>query len=231
MRQPTDETLGTLVITAGPTHEPIDAVRYLGNRSSGRLGIALAEQAAAAGWNVTLLLGPTSLQCADTSVTVHRFRTTTDLQELLDRHFPTADLLVMAAAVADYRPIPPEEAGADPESTKIKRQGSGLTLEFEATPDLLARCSARRKPGQRIVGFALEPRDRMLESARAKLERKGVDAIVANPLETMDAPTIEATVIMRDGRELPTGGPLGKEIFAGWLLKQLDAVRSMAEQR
>lgn len=209
-----------LLITAGPTYEPIDAVRFLGNRSSGRLGIELARAASRAGWDVTLLLGPTSLDCTDSSVRVERFQSTADLESLLDEHFPSCDVLVMAAAVADYRPV----LDAEPSSTKIRRKPGGLDLVFESTPDLLAKCSAQRRSGQRIVGFALEPRERMMESARAKLERKGVDAIVANPLETMDAPTIEATLITRDSGEHRTDGPIAKSAFAGWLLERIGAL-------
>lgn len=203
-----------LVITAGPTHEPIDEVRYIGNRSSGRLGIALADAAARAGWQVTLLLGPTSRTPADSRVRVVRFRTTADLQCLLGEHFPNSDLLIMAAAVADYRPIP---APASAEG-KLKRDAAGLTIQMEATPDLLAGCASARRAGQVLVGFALEPRSRMVESARSKLARKAVDYIVANPLETMDAETIEATVVGRDGGIAQTGPAMAKERFGEWLL-------------
>ncbi len=224
-----DEPLGRLLISAGPTYEPIDAVRFLGNRSSGRLGVALAESASRAGWDVTLLLGPTNIEPADTGVEVLRFRSTADLEGLLRERFPVCDMLVMAAAVADYRPVIPEEARANPEGYKLKRSKDGLKLEFEATPDLLAGCSAMRRPGQRIVGFALEPAERLMESARAKLQRKGVDAIVANPLDTMDSASIDATLITRDGQAISTGGPIPKTEFAPWLLERLEVVCAMPE--
>jgi len=207
-----------LLITAGPTHEPIDAVRFIGNRSSGRLGIALAEAAADAGWTVRLLLGPTARSTADTRIDLHRFQTTADLDALLHTHLAWCNVLVMAAAVADYRPAHRAQAG-----TKLRRSGTKMTLELESTPDLLAGCSARRTPGQVLVGFALEPRAELEQSARSKLARKGVDLIVANPLETMDAPTIEATVYDRDGGIFPTPGPIEKGAFAGWLLNRIDA--------
>jgi len=207
-----------LLITAGPTHEPIDAVRFIGNRSSGRLGIALAEAAADAGWTVRLLLGPTARSTADTRIDLHRFQTTADLDALLHTHLPWCNVLVMAAAVADYRPAHRVQAG-----TKLRRSGTKMTLELESTPDLLAGCSARRTPSQLLVGFALEPRAELEQSARSKLARKGVDLIVANPLETMDAPTIEATVYDRDGGIFSTPGPIEKGAFAGWLLHRIDA--------
>jgi phosphopantothenoylcysteine decarboxylase/phosphopantothenate--cysteine ligase len=208
-----------LLVTAGPTQEPIDAVRYIGNRSSGRLGIALAEAAARRGWRTVLLLGPVAFHPTDSRVTTHRFRTTDDLSHLLDRHAHDAGVLVMAAAVADYRPKPGQ---ADLEG-KTRRTDTGLHLELEATPDLLAGCSRRRRPGQTFVGFALEPRDRLLESARRKLGRKGLDMIVANPLETMDAGTIEATLLRADGVEERTNGPIDKVAFADWLLNLIEA--------
>ncbi len=207
-----------LLISAGPTQEPIDAVRFIGNRSSGKLGIRLAEQAAHRGWKVTLALGPVCSEPQDPSVEVVRFRTTADLEAILTERWPHADVLVMAAAVADYRPK------ADPEDLKSKKRRSaeGMTIDLEATPDLLAACAATRRPGQRLVGFALEPREQMARSAIEKLGRKGVDVIVANPLETMDAPNIEATAYstpdlgFNNGRA--TGGPITKDRFADWLL-------------
>lgn len=197
-----------MLITAGPTHEPIDRVRYLGNRSSGRLGIALAEAAAGNGWQVTLLLGPTTLIPSSTSIRVLRFLTTADLQRLITDEMPGCDVLVMAAAVADYRPRQPvsEQQG------KIRRADGPLSLELEPTPDLLAAAAATRRPGQVVVGFALEPRERLMESALGKLRRKSLDMIVANPLETMDSTEIEATVLAR-GRG-HGGGEHVRELFS-----------------
>lgn len=102
--------------------------------------------------------------------------------------------------------------------TKLRRTESGLTLELEPTPDLLAAVAKTRRDDQRVIGFALEPRERLIESALSKLERKSLDGVVANPLETMDAPTIEATVIFRDGRRVETAGAVDKSRFAPWLL-------------
>jgi phosphopantothenoylcysteine decarboxylase / phosphopantothenate---cysteine ligase len=214
-----------LLITAGPTHEPIDAVRFIGNRSSGRLGVALADAAAARGWQVTLLLGPTSLSPLSSQVIVLRFRTAADLGRLLEEHFSSADVLVMAAAVADYRPKPIAGRAAALQG-KLKRSDADLILELEPTPDLLATASERRKPGQTLVGFALEPEERLMESAAAKLARKGLDLIVANPLETMDSPDIKAVVLNAAGIVARTPGSMSKENFAIWLLDRIDAVIS-----
>lgn len=219
MSVPASDKPRQILITAGPTHEPIDAVRFIGNRSSGSLGVALADAAAKRGHNAVILLGPTPISPADTRVRVRRFRTTADLEALLHEEAPRCALLIMAAAVADFRPRP--TPGVDPTSGKLRRTDAGLTITLEPTPDLLANCAARRAPGQVIVGFALEPRERLLESARAKLERKNIDAIVANPLETMDAPTIEAHLIRRNAPDAATPGPIDKRLFADWLLDRL----------
>lgn len=214
-----------LLITAGPTHEPIDAVRFIGNRSSGRLGIALAERAASRGVDTTLLLGPTALGPTNTRARTERFRTTADLEALLARRLPDADVLIMAAAVADYRPRPDAAAALGGSPTgKLRREKRTITLELDPTPDLLAGCAAavRASGGrQRLIGFALEPREGLLEAARAKLDRKGCDAIVANPLETMDSPTIEASLVWKDGRIDSTLGAMEKDAFADWLLDRI----------
>jgi phosphopantothenoylcysteine decarboxylase/phosphopantothenate--cysteine ligase len=183
------------------------------------MGIALADEAARRGWGVTLLLGPTHRTASDSRVRVVRFRTAAELERLLWIEAAGCDVLVMAAAVADYRPKPnPAISGG-----KFRRTEGPLKLELEPTPDLLAGVSARRRDGQVLVGFALEPREEMLVSARGKLERKGVDLVVGNPLETMDAEGIEAVVIGKDGRERRTPGVMPKERFAAWLLDVIEA--------
>lgn len=214
-----------ILITAGPTHEPIDAVRFLGNRSSGALGLALARTAAQRGWRVTLLLGPVPHTPPEAPTRTLRFRTTADLQTLLATHAPSCDVLVMAAAVADYRPADPARPDA-----KLRRTPDALTLRLEPTPDLLAEASAIRSDNQLFVGFALEPRDRLIESATDKLTRKGLDLIVANPLETMDAADIEATILSRPTPSGPIDrlelAPMPKIDFAARLLDLIDERRA-----
>ncbi|GJQ31044.1 MAG: hypothetical protein HBSAPP03_29280 [Phycisphaerae bacterium] len=207
-------TTPSILITAGPTHEPIDAVRFLGNRSSGRLGAALAREAARRGWSTTLLLGPVAEPSTDTAVRVVRFQTCSELQGLLREYAKESDILIMAAAVADFRP----SVSAPVKAGKLRRTNKPLILELEPTPDLLAEVAASRRPGQTLVGFALEPREALFDSARDKLARKGVDLVVANPLETMDSPTIEAVVVDAAGRTIPTPGVMSKPDFAAWLL-------------
>lgn len=223
-------TARRLLITAGPTWEPIDAVRYLGNRSSGRVGVELAGAARKAGWNTRLLLGvgasfdPSHLAQGVSPVDVRRFQTTADLAEALDESIAWCDVLVMAAAVADYRPI----VDLDNLHDKIRRTPGRLTIECEPTPDLLADVSKRKRADQLFVGFALEPTEQLVDSARRKLERKGVDLVVANPLDTMDSDTIQATIVARDGLGLPPTEPLPaapKSEFGHVLMQTLDRAR------
>ena len=201
------------LVTVGPTHEPLDDVRYLGNRSSGRMGMAIAESLAAEGCSVTVLAGPGVMPTG--GLATERFVTAADLGRLLDRHWPSNDLLVMAAAVADYRP-------ARPSAGKMRREDGPVTLELEPTPDLLAGIASATGPGRFIVGFALERPEELEVSARRKLARKGVDAIVANPIETMDADDVEATLFLRDGSaRSPGAGRLPKRAFARWLARTI----------
>lgn len=208
-----------LVITAGPTHEPIDAVRYLGNRSSGRVGVSLADAGDARGWQTTLLLGPGELKPSRPGVNLVRFRTCDDLRALLHTHVPEADVLIMAAAVADYRPKPLAALSGG----KFRRTSEKLMLELEPTPDLIAERSALREPGQYFVGFALEPREEMIASGLKKLERKRLDLVVANPLESMGADQIEAVALSKSGERIDTPGRISKPDFARWLLDVIGA--------
>ena len=207
---------GNMLITAGPTYEALDAVRYIANRSSGRLGICLAEAARDAGWQATLLLGPAAAE-PPVGVNTLRFESTADLAALLDAHFPACDVLIMAAAVADYRPRRAELA-------KLARTGDKLVIELEPTPDLVARCAARKRPGQRIIGFALEEPAGLEARAREKLRKKGLDAVVGNPLGTMGAEDIRAVVYTAAGAVIQpadeVGGTRGqsKADFARWLI-------------
>jgi phosphopantothenoylcysteine decarboxylase / phosphopantothenate---cysteine ligase len=207
-------TAPRVLITAGPTHEPIDAVRFIGNRSSGRMGAALADGAAALGWHVTLLLGPAPVSPADARVRVERFRTCEDLRTLLMSRVQQADILIMAAAVADYRP----KVDANAFNGKFRRTDQKFVLELEPTPDLLAHVGATRRDDQLLVGFALEPRHEMLDAARAKIIRKRIDMVVANPLETMDSDFIEATVLYADGRNNEALAKAPKRDAAPWVL-------------
>lgn len=206
-----------LLITAGPTREPIDEVRFISNRSSGQVGVALAEAAVEAGHEVTLLLGPVMVAAAmHERCRVERFTTCEDLRRLLGTHFAPerCDVLVMAAAVSDYRPLKPQ-AG------KLPRQADGrVFLELEPTPDLVAEAAGRKTPQQKIIAFALEEPAQLEARAAEKMRRKNVDAIVANPLATMDAGHIEPVLLTASG-ERHSPGLVSKPIFADWLIRRL----------
>jgi phosphopantothenoylcysteine decarboxylase / phosphopantothenate---cysteine ligase len=169
-----DLTHETVVVTAGGTREPIDPVRYIGNRSSGKMGYAIAEAARARGARVILITAPTALPiptgCEVISVTTAEQMHTAVLQ-----HLDEATVLIMSAAVSDYRV-------ANAATTKIKREGP-LTLSLEPTEDILHEAAQRRRLGTLIIGFAAET-DNILDNARTKLRRKAVDAIVVNDVSS-----------------------------------------------
>ena len=183
-----------VVVTAGGTREPIDPVRYLGNRSSGKMGNALARAAANAGAGVTLI---TTVAPPDDvpSLRVERVETAASMAEAVRHALPGATLLIMAAAVADYRPT--SEA-----ARKIKKGTGTWLLELEPTVDILASLRAPERNGVFVVGFAAETDD-LLENARTKLLQKGLDLIVVNDVSRSDiamgSESNEVTIIDRNG--------------------------------
>ncbi|MGE4426903.1 MAG: bifunctional phosphopantothenoylcysteine decarboxylase/phosphopantothenate--cysteine ligase CoaBC [Solirubrobacteraceae bacterium] len=187
-----------VLVSAGGTREPIDAVRYVGNRSSGRMGYAVAERAAARGARVTVVAANVALPDPP-GVDVVRVGTAEELRQACGAAFGDADVLVMAAAVADFRP-------ATAASGKIKKQGrTGMTVELEPTVDVLSELSSRRRDGQVLVGFAAEHGDGALDHARGKLERKRLDAVVLNDVAVpgigFDATDNAVTIVTADGDE------------------------------
>ncbi|HQU60674.1 MAG TPA: phosphopantothenoylcysteine decarboxylase, partial [Saprospiraceae bacterium] len=164
---------------AGPTYEPIDPVRFIGNRSSGKMGVALAEAAARRGAAVILVLGPSRLSPQQPGIQTIRVETADQMHKVAVQHFPAADLAILAAAVADYRP---QEASLQ----KIKKKSDTLNLELTKTPDIAASLGRSKKPGQLLVGFALETQNE-LTNAREKLEKKNFDCIVLNSLQDAGA--------------------------------------------
>ena len=201
----------TVPITAGPTCEDIDPVRYLTNRSSGRMGYALAEAALSRGAAVVLVSGPTSL-APPAGAEFVAVRSAEEMSRAVGKHLDPSTIIVMAAAVADYRP-----ALRHPQ--KVKRGSPHLTLELEMTPDILAE-AGRRKKNRIVVGFAAET-ERLAEHARRKLKAKPVDLIVANDVTKrgagFDVDTNVVSFFPRDGaeRELPrlTKREVADEIF------------------
>jgi phosphopantothenoylcysteine decarboxylase / phosphopantothenate---cysteine ligase len=209
-----------VLVSAGGTREPIDPVRFIGNRSSGRMGLALADRAARRGAEVTLVAANVS-RAAPPGVRRVDVETAAELADALAHEFDAADVLVMAAAPADFRP---RRAAGE----KIHREGSGgMELDLEATEDILAGLASRRRDGQTIVGFAAET-DAGLERAREKLARKGADAIVLNDVSRVDigfeSERNEVVVVERNGEH---HGPMAtKEAVADAILDRVDALRT-----
>jgi phosphopantothenoylcysteine decarboxylase/phosphopantothenate--cysteine ligase len=206
-----------VLVTAGGTREPIDPVRYIGNRSSGRMGIALAAAAARRGADVTLIAANVSLP-EPPGVRRVDVETTAELSRAAEAEFPTAHVLLMAAAPADFSP---REVAGD----KLKRQGE-LDVRLEPTEDVLASLAASRTAGQTTVGFAAE-QGSDVERAREKLTRKGLDLIVlndvSNPEIGFDSPDNAVTLIDPGGE---TGLPLApKDTIAEQILDRVDALR------
>jgi len=164
-----------VLITAGGTQEAIDPVRYIGNRSSGKMGFALAEEAAARGARVELVSGPVHLTTDRAGITRTDVVSAADMADACKALSPTCDVVVMCAAVADYRP-------ANAADSKMKKADSKLTLDLEPTEDILAWMGANKPAAQVLVGFALETND-ALQHAHAKLERKNADLLVLNSLQ------------------------------------------------
>jgi phosphopantothenoylcysteine decarboxylase/phosphopantothenate--cysteine ligase len=204
-----------VLISAGRTEEPIDPVRVLTNRSSGRMGFALAEAARDRGAAVTLVAGAASLEPPD-RVELKRVATAAEMERAMLEAAPGAEVVLMAAAVSDYRP-------ARASREKIQRTGDPLTLSLEANADILAQLGRARRPGQVLVGFALETR-RDVARARAKLSGKGIDLIVLNTAgEGIGGDTNRVTLVeARTEKELPL---LSKREVAEHILERVAELR------
>lgn len=169
--------LATILVTAGPTREPVDPVRYLTNRSSGKMGYALARSAAEQGHKVILVSGPTRLDVPD-RVDYVPVESAVEMYEAVERHIRKTDIAIFAAAVADYRPaVVPEH--------KIKKTGETMTLDLVRNPDILGAARNVFGFGGVLIGFAAETED-IEENARGKLERKGCDLVIANDVSRKD---------------------------------------------
>jgi phosphopantothenoylcysteine decarboxylase/phosphopantothenate--cysteine ligase len=211
----------SVVVSAGGTREPIDAVRVIANRSSGKQGYAIAEQAAARGATVTLV--STVERPAPAGVDVVRVETAAQMQEAMERIAPACEVVVMAAAVADFRPVRVATG-------KIKKHAGVPDIELEPTPDILAALGARKPAGQVLVGFAAETDD-LAANAMSKLERKHLDLIVANDVSapaTGFQHDTNAVTLFAPG-EPPTTLPLAdKRTIADGVLDKIVAIRDAA---
>jgi phosphopantothenoylcysteine decarboxylase/phosphopantothenate--cysteine ligase len=202
-----------VLITLGGTREPIDAVRFIGNRSSGQLGAALVEAAVSGGHPTTVIAAAVSVPINASARRID-VQTAAEMMRAVLLEFPAHDLLIMAAAVSDYRP-------RTPASGKLER-GGALTIEFDPTEDILAAVARIKRPDQRTVGFSLEswPNPELgPQRAARKLIAKSLDLIVANPLNTVNSPCIDPTLIYPDGHPEPLQ-TMDKTLFGNELLSR-----------
>jgi phosphopantothenoylcysteine decarboxylase/phosphopantothenate--cysteine ligase len=209
-----------ILVTAGGTREAIDAVRYIGNRSSGRMGFAIAAAAADRGAEVVVVAANVELE-RDPRVSYIDVESTAELAGACEAQAAIADVIVMCAAIADFRPA------AELNGKLARSETERRSLELEATPDILASLAAARSNGQKLVGFAAEHGPKGIDRAREKLERKQVDLIVYNDIATkgigFDATDNEVTLITVDGEQHLTRAP--KRTIAKQLIEAIEALQ------
>lgn len=214
-----------VLVTAGGTREPIDSVRYIGNRSSGRMGFALARRAAARGASVTVVAANVALELPP-GIDLVQVQTAAQLATACRSRFEGCDVLLMAAAVADFRP-------RDPAGDKLHKDSGVPELKLEPTEDVLSSLTARRRPGQVLVGFAAEHGAGGIESARSKLERKHLDAIVVNDISQpdigFDVPENEVTILLAGGDDVHVARA-SKELVADRVLDQVQTLLASGEE-
>jgi phosphopantothenoylcysteine decarboxylase / phosphopantothenate---cysteine ligase len=214
-----------VLVSAGPTQEPIDPVRFISNRSSGKMGYAIAEAARDRGAEVILITGPTAL-APPAGITTVLVNTAGEMSEALSRHFPSSTVLIMAAAVSDFRP-------KTPAGQKLKKQGrSELVLDLETTPDILAMLSARRT-SQIVVGFAAET-EQVLSHAKDKLKGKGLDLIIANDVSQAGhgfGSDDNAVVVLSSSGEQKALGPMPKRRLADEILTAVHELCLISSRR
>ncbi len=216
-----------VLVTAGGTREPLDSVRFLGNSSSGRMGLALARAARARGAEVTVLAANVALPLP-AGVAWREAATAAELLAACEREFPACDVLLMAAAVADFRPAEPLN-GKLKKATDRRSASERLQLELEATTDVLATLAARRRPDQTLVGFAAEHGEGAVAYGRGKLEAKRVDAVVVNDIARGDigfgSAENEVTIVTAAGEEHVPRAP--KERVAEAILDAVERLRAV----
>ncbi len=207
-----------ILITAGPTYEAIDPVRFIGNHSSGKMGYELAAAAKRAGAEVILISGPTHLENPDAGIKLIRVQSASQMYDAVMEHFPNVDVAIAAAAVSDYRP----KTVAD---QKIKKASESLTLELERNPDILAGMGSKKQK-QLLVGFALETENEE-ENALGKLERKNLDLIVLNSLQDPGAgfqtETNKVKLLFKSGEKKDFGLKSKREV-AEDILEEINAL-------
>jgi len=213
----------TVLVTAGPTQEPLDPVRFISNRSSGKMGYALAEAAAARGARVILISGPVRL-AEPPGVTLVRVRTASQMRAAVMEHFERASIIVKAAAVADYHL-------ASVPVTKVKKTAARISLELDPTPDILAEVG-RKKGDRLLIGFAAET-ENLVAEARRKLESKNCDMVVANLVGQegtgFESDRNEVVLVLKAGEAVPLPAASKREI-AGLIFDQALRLRLVPAQ-
>jgi phosphopantothenoylcysteine decarboxylase/phosphopantothenate--cysteine ligase len=214
-----------VLVTAGGTREPIDTVRYIGNRSSGRMGFALATEAARRGAEVTVIAANVNL-AAPAGVRVLPVQSAAELAQACEAHFDACDVLLMAAAVADFRPRQAAE-------TKLKKDQGIPVVELEPTPDVLSSLALRRVPGQLLIGFAAEHGDGAEHYGRDKLTRKGLDAIVVNDISKpgigFDSDQNEVIILTAEGGARHVA-QTSKQQIASAVLDEVQSLRGLQRE-
>ena len=198
----------TILITAGPTYERIDPVRFIGNYSSGKMGIALAEECVRRGAKVKLILGPVGREVNMPGIDVCHVESAHQMYEATTTRFPETDAAILCAAVADFSPV-------NVADQKLKREGDGLTLQLRATEDIARSLGQMKRTDQRLVGFALETTDEV-PHALAKMQKKNLDFIVLNSLQDPGAgfqtDTNKVTILTAEGQQIPYPVKLKTEV-------------------
>ncbi|MEK6759027.1 MAG: bifunctional phosphopantothenoylcysteine decarboxylase/phosphopantothenate--cysteine ligase CoaBC [Deltaproteobacteria bacterium] len=205
-----------VLVTAGPTREAIDPVRFVSNSSSGRMGYALARAARRRGAEVVLVTGPTHLPVPSNMTVVH----VTTAEEMYDasvRYFPQSSVVIMSAAVADYRPVKSY-------ASKVKKDAGTLSLDMERTTDVLKYMGKKKKPGQFLVGFALET-ENLEDNARKKLQDKNLDLVIGNTPAGLDSEINQVTILNREN-STEVMAPLPKDEVADRILDRVVALRA-----
>lgn len=211
-----EKTTLKAMVTAGPTYEAVDAVRFVGNRSSGKMGYCLAEALADKGIEVELISGPTHLSCSHPHIHLTKVESAAEMFEACSRKVESVDIVIMAAAVADYRP-------AEPAANKLKKKDESLHITLEPTVDILKTLASRKRKGQVFVGFALET-DNETANAMHKLQSKNADMIVLNSLQDEGAgfnvPTNKVS-LLRHGQPILSLPLMTKEETAGRIVQEI----------
>ncbi len=188
-----------VLVTAGPTYEPIDPVRFIGNHSSGKMGVALTRELSLRGAEVHLVIGPTTQEMSFHNTKIHKVQTAEQMYEVCVEQFPSADIAILSAAVADYTPVNPSEQ-------KLKKNSDTITVELRKTKDILKTLGEKKYNGQLLVGFALETANER-DYAIGKLKSKNADLIVLNSLNDEGAgfgvDTNKITIFGKNGKEIP----------------------------